>query len=290
MPPKRLPLMATGPYMPAIHSGERNRSGRKRCAWSPELVYGLYHVADGAVRLHGPSGERTPQAPCLLLLHPHQDLAIEIPAGSTWMGLRFDVLAGERIAKRKTPGSYFHQVPTRQPPPLRVWGVEPPVLLPDAVCESGRRMLDDCIAWYWRDPIAYAQSNARLAVWLADLIAVLSGRALPAQWRVTPDDLGACRRTVAAHADQGGAVGRLAERAGLTRQHFTRRFQAKHGRTPRQFAIEERMRLAGELLRTTGQPIRAVAENCGYASLSAFIRRFQRHHGTTPAQWRRQGG
>jgi AraC-like DNA-binding protein len=289
MPRRSLPLMAIGPYMPAIHSGDRNRGGLKVVDWRPDLIYGLFHIADGAARLHGPRAVQALATPCLVLLHPQQPQRLEVPAGSSWLSLRFDVLATPRVPVRKGAGSYMHAEPTRQPPPEEVWGIEMPKVLPEAVRESGRRMLEDCVAIYWRDPIAYAQANARLAGWLADLIARLAGKDALASLRVEPEDLSACRQAAAVHVDHGGTVNLLAERAGYTRQHFTRRFQAAHGKSPRQFAIEERMRLAGELLRTTRLSVRAVAENCGYASLSAFIRRFQQHHGSSPAEWRRLG-
>jgi AraC family transcriptional regulator, activator of mtrCDE len=83
------------------------------------------------------------------------------------------------------------------------------------------------------------------------------------------------------------SVGELAQICHLSEAHFRRLFKATMGRTPREYAFDLQMRLATSLLRGTSKPILAIAQDCGFLSLSSFNRVFKRTFGKAPRDWRR---
>ncbi|KAB2386293.1 AraC family transcriptional regulator [Actinomadura montaniterrae] len=78
----------------------------------------------------------------------------------------------------------------------------------------------------------------------------------------------------------------LAERAGLSRAAFARRFTATVGSPPLAYATWWRMTVAARLLRDTDLPLRAVAERVGYASEFAFAKAFKREFAQAPGRFR----
>jgi transcriptional regulator GlxA family with amidase domain len=67
-------------------------------------------------------------------------------------------------------------------------------------------------------------------------------------------------------------------------EHFTRRL----GLPPVHYLARWRLQVAANLLRTTSQPLKGIAQRTGYESEAAFGRAFKRHFGVPPAGWRRQ--
>ncbi|MFD8755124.1 AraC family transcriptional regulator [Kitasatospora sp. NPDC059577] len=78
----------------------------------------------------------------------------------------------------------------------------------------------------------------------------------------------------------------LAARAGVSRATLTRRFTALTGRPPMAYLTWWRMTRAAGLLRTTADPLEAVARKVGYASPYALSHAFVRQFGTTPGRYR----
>ncbi|WP_236009166.1 helix-turn-helix transcriptional regulator [Actinomadura physcomitrii] len=78
----------------------------------------------------------------------------------------------------------------------------------------------------------------------------------------------------------------LAERAGLSRAAFARRFTATVGSSPLAYVTWWRMTVAARLLRDTDLPLRAVAERVGYASEFAFAKAFKRELAAAPGRFR----
>jgi len=83
-------------------------------------------------------------------------------------------------------------------------------------------------------------------------------------------------------------VGVWAARLGISREQVRRRFTALHGRPPREFLTQERMRLAEHLLRESSSPVAAIAEHVGYASPYFFSRHFAVHRGCSPSAYRQR--
>jgi AraC family transcriptional regulator len=84
-------------------------------------------------------------------------------------------------------------------------------------------------------------------------------------------------------------IAEVARRAGFSRWHFLRIFQAAVGYGPGEYLRCRRLaRAAGELLSTDRRLI-DIALDHGYESQEAFTRAFQRQYDVTPASFRRKG-
>ncbi|GAA3079461.1 AraC family transcriptional regulator [Streptosporangium carneum] len=80
----------------------------------------------------------------------------------------------------------------------------------------------------------------------------------------------------------------LAERAGLSRAAFARRFAALVGEPPMAYLTRWRMTIAARLLRESDIPLTAVAAQTGYGSEFAFAKAFKREYSLAPGGYRRQ--
>ncbi|WP_407564011.1 GlxA family transcriptional regulator [Streptomyces sp. 184] len=83
------------------------------------------------------------------------------------------------------------------------------------------------------------------------------------------------------------AVGRLADRAGMSLRTFGRRFADEVGTTPLKWLNAQRLARARELLETTDLPVDAVAERSGFGVGDSLRQHFQRGLGTSPSAYRR---
>jgi AraC family transcriptional regulator, alkane utilization regulator len=90
-----------------------------------------------------------------------------------------------------------------------------------------------------------------------------------------------------AHADPW-TVDSLARRVGVSRTVLAERFARRLGMPPVHYLARWRLQVAASLLRTTSQPLKAIAQGTGYESEAAFGRAFKRHFGMPPAGWRRR--
>jgi AraC-like DNA-binding protein len=79
----------------------------------------------------------------------------------------------------------------------------------------------------------------------------------------------------------------LAEHAGVSRTVFASRFKATVGSSVMEYLARWRMLLAGNKLRTSRDPIAAIALELGYESESAFSKAFKRVMGCSPRQYAR---
>jgi AraC-like DNA-binding protein len=80
----------------------------------------------------------------------------------------------------------------------------------------------------------------------------------------------------------------LAERAGLSRAAFARRFAALVGEPPMAYLTRWRLTTAARLLRESDAPLVTVAAQAGYGSEFAFAKAFKREYGLAPGGYRRQ--
>ncbi|MDD3886131.1 MAG: helix-turn-helix transcriptional regulator [Victivallaceae bacterium] len=81
-------------------------------------------------------------------------------------------------------------------------------------------------------------------------------------------------------------VAELAEAVGYSRWHFSRRFLEAEGKTPHQFVVELKMRMAIRLLQTTRLTVKEIAAQCGFADVGYFIKVFKSVYKCTPAGFR----
>lgn len=81
-------------------------------------------------------------------------------------------------------------------------------------------------------------------------------------------------------------VGGLAERCGVSRAAFARRFTDLVGEPPMAYLTGWRMALAADLLRQTGDTVGAIARRVGYGDAFALSVAFTRAHGVRPSVYR----
>lgn len=87
----------------------------------------------------------------------------------------------------------------------------------------------------------------------------------------------------------GWTVEALADRAGMSRAAFAKRFQELMGMAPMAYVAHWRMQRAYEKLYLGGQSVAAIAEQSGYQSEAAFRKAFKQHMGYGPGAVRRRG-
>jgi AraC-like DNA-binding protein len=98
--------------------------------------------------------------------------------------------------------------------------------------------------------------------------------------------IGAALRHIHSSVETGTSLADLARVAGMSRTAFAARFRELVGQPPLAYAIQWRMSLAKDALRTTDRAIGKLAFEYGYASESAFSMAFRREVGCSPRAYR----
>ncbi|GAA3150298.1 helix-turn-helix domain-containing protein [Planomonospora alba] len=88
------------------------------------------------------------------------------------------------------------------------------------------------------------------------------------------------------HLDEPVTVADLARVACLSERTLTRRFRDALGITPLQWLLQQRVRLAQELLETTDEPVEAVARRTGFGTAANLRHHFGRIAGVSPQAYR----
>ena len=79
----------------------------------------------------------------------------------------------------------------------------------------------------------------------------------------------------------------LARLCCMSVDHFLRSYRAARGITPYRYVLEQRLRRASTMLRTTAEPVATIAVKCGFHSPSHFSTRFHAAFGVSPTHFRR---
>ncbi|WOD41868.1 response regulator [Nodosilinea sp. E11] len=95
-------------------------------------------------------------------------------------------------------------------------------------------------------------------------------------------------RFIEANYRQPISLNDVAQEAGYSPAYLTNLVQSHTGRTIKQWIIERRMAEAKQLLATTNQSVRHIAEAAGYSDAGYFTRQFRQFHGVSPQIWRQQ--
>ena len=77
-----------------------------------------------------------------------------------------------------------------------------------------------------------------------------------------------------------------AQRVNMSKYHFSRLFKKVCGYSPYEFLILTRLNRAKYLLKTTNLPIKVIAQNVGYQSVTTFTNAFTDRVGISPARFR----
>ncbi|MFF0410125.1 AraC family transcriptional regulator [Kitasatospora sp. NPDC004745] len=111
-----------------------------------------------------------------------------------------------------------------------------------------------------------------------------------AGWAAALGDSGVAPALAAIHEAPASpwTVESLADRSGLSRAAFARRFTSMVGEPPMAYLTRWRMTTAARLLRESEAPLTAVAAQTGYGSEYAFAKAFKREFGQAPGGFRRE--
>jgi transcriptional regulator GlxA family with amidase domain len=87
--------------------------------------------------------------------------------------------------------------------------------------------------------------------------------------------------------EQTYPIDELAQRLGMSRRTFTRRFRDTIGLPFGEWLLSERISFARRLLEVGSGSIEEIAHAAGFSSVAAFRLQFARRAGLSPSQWRR---
>jgi AraC family transcriptional regulator len=168
------------------------------------------------------------------------------------------------------PGARRAAFPVPHLPPL-------PELLPVLATAEAAREAED------------AAELEELALRLTGAVAsVLADKARPigAPSRRDARRISEALRRIEVEAHEPLALADLAREAGMSPYHFLRTFRQVAGMTPHQLVLHTRLHRAAVRLRTSAEPISAIAFDAGFSDLSTFNRRFRRVMGCSPGVYR----
>jgi AraC family transcriptional regulator len=90
-----------------------------------------------------------------------------------------------------------------------------------------------------------------------------------------------------ARLDGDACLSQVARECQLSLSHFVRAFKQTIGQPPYRWLIEQRVKVAKDLLLHSALPMAEIASKCGFADQASFIRAFKRTAEMTPGEWRR---
>ena len=102
----------------------------------------------------------------------------------------------------------------------------------------------------------------------------------------SPADLGPVLEWARGRLDQPLSINDLAREANLSPRTLARRFRDTLGTTPLRWLLEQRVRLAQELLETTDDPVERIAHRTGFGTGANLRQHFGRISGMTPQTYR----
>jgi len=129
---------------------------------------------------------------------------------------------------------------------------------------------------------------------LAWELMILVQRLRPAEPRTSPkhreqyDRLAPAMHHLTQHYTDPVDVAVLARACRLSEPHFRRLFSVAIGRSPREYWLDLRLRMAASLLRSSSRSILQISQDVGFQTLSSFNRQFLAQFEMTPRAWRKQ--
>ncbi len=102
----------------------------------------------------------------------------------------------------------------------------------------------------------------------------------------SPDLVSTTLRHINANLAGDLSVAQLAQVAGMSREHFSRRFTLESGQTPHDYVNSRRILAASKLLKETDLSSKAIAVTVGFFDPVLFNRNFKKRLGITPGEFR----
>lgn len=117
----------------------------------------------------------------------------------------------------------------------------------------------------------------------------LADETLPQIARQAPAPIGKAIDFCRANFNRPIGVEDIAAAAGMSRFHFSRRFQAARGISPGKFLADLRLQEAVRLMQSSNLPVATIAETCGYTDANYFCKVFRKGLGVSPGAFRKNG-
>jgi AraC-like DNA-binding protein len=127
----------------------------------------------------------------------------------------------------------------------------------------------------------YIHAACQLKAMLTNIARLIAGRG-----RGTRIDLDQIQQLMHLRIDRELDLEDLAQVANLSKFHFIRKFKQLTGHAPIQHFIHLKMQHACQLLDTTQEPVKRIANRVGYEDPHYFSRLFKRVIGVSPQQYR----
>lgn len=87
------------------------------------------------------------------------------------------------------------------------------------------------------------------------------------------------------HLSKDLSVRTLANMAYVSPDHLTRSFKKRYQKTVRDYILQKRMMLAGELLKDKSLTVTMVSDTVGFGNYSYFTEQFKKYYGMTPREY-----
>ncbi len=252
--------------------------------WSPwhvpqrrlaEYLLLLIRAGEGEVKI-GHRWRQLKQGQAILL-QPGVLADIGSRTGNHPVWVSFDVMYNPRRAEAPPARAYEAELGRRkawlQPSPLQVWGVEPPLLLPEAIAGRCATVLPALVrSWRTGAVDAVLRANHELGGLLLDLVGQVRADGVPAPIVVDNQDrLGAAEAEMRSRLHEGVGVDDFARAAGMTRSRFCALYPRLRGHTPGVFLRRARIALA-EILLAGGTSRQETARAVGVADGTVLMR------------------
>jgi AraC-like DNA-binding protein len=286
-------LATTGPYCIYIHAADD--SARK--AWSiaqRRLTFYLLVCSLNGEEQIVVDGipHRVPPRGCYLV--PPEVLSdLGSKRGSRPGWIHFDAVWNPERAKSPHVGPYSSDLSARrqylQPPPLEIWGVSLPVLVPEPLQSLFSEAIPRIIGLVKRgDRLAYLEATTTLSSLMLTWVAYEWKRASPAGGFDAESRVARAELLARQNLGAGFSVADFARAANLSRSQFSLLYSRLRGISPGIFLRQERLRQAEALLLRSDLPLSEIGALVGYPDPSVFGRVFRSAHGLSPRSWRRK--
>lgn len=157
--------------------------------------------------------------------------------------------------------------------------------LPDQISSEVGRILDAIRRTLISNPEEARPAALRLVTLLAP---VAKEKPATARGGLAPWQKQKIERYVRENLERPLHVEDLAGQLSLSASHFTRAFKETFGESPHIYIVRSRLKLAQQMMLSTGEALSHIAYACGFADQSHFSKAFRRGVAESPNAWRRR--
>lgn len=279
-------LAHTSTYSPTILRAQSNW----RFAKSEDFQHGVYRMVmleDGIHEVETKSDQGVYQRGDIYLIKPEEYHAIQASPNSLAALLVFTVMQTKMTYKKK---SFSLPKNHRQPSPIKIWGVDLPTKLDNALATRLHGIFRLTLSLLWQTEWEHYQANHRLAAML-DRIANFYRSDSSSKPKATSTD-DPWLQQVDQLINHGVAhfknVTDLADCMNLSPGYFAKKFKAMRGVSAAAYLRHKRMEEARRLLLQADWPIHLVAAHLNYPSLSTFTQTWKRTYGISPSEFKNE--